>query len=410
MPDVFVHLPENPTSPSTNTQPQSPETLTLLFFIPGNPGLIEYYTPFLTLLIKKSEEWSQKGKNLGVVGFSLGGFEAPIPSPSIYERSGIPIAPGSGWTVRNEAEEESLGLLYPSDTTRRKARGTYTLKEQIALTHGRILGFIERLQRREGPVEVEVILAGHSVGAYIALEVVKLHHERYRQHPDFAHEFTIVSTILLTPTIINIAHSPSGRIATPLLSYLPFLPTLLQLGASGLTGTLPKSWMRGLVRRITGMKDDAVVNVTASFLERSGAVRQALDMAGWEMREIGVGSWEEAVWGVVEGAEKEGSMADGKEGEEAVGGETNTDDGDGNANGTVEVSWRPPFHHFLFAKEDHWVADETRETIVSSMNGRAKILVDDGELGLVHAWCLEQSEMVARIVSGWIEEVQCGKG
>lgn len=150
------------------------------------------------------------------------------------------------------------------------------------------------------------------------------------------------------------------------------------------------------------MKSDVMVDVTASFLERGGAVRQALDMAGWEMREIGVGRWEEAIWGVVKGDEEE-DVGEGKE-NGRKGGKGSTED-DGNASGTAGVPWKPPLHHFLFAKEDHWVADDTRETIISSMNGRAKILVDDGELRLVHAWCLEQSEMVAGIVGDWVEEV-----
>lgn len=162
------------------------------------------------------------------------------------------------------------------------------------------------------------------------------------------------------------------------------------------------------------MKSEEMVDVTVQFLGRTGAVRQALELAGWEMTEIGEGEWSSAVWGGVSEAVKDGVTKTGDaEGRSTGDGESagpTRKNNDKNEDEDETVQWTPPTHHFLFAKQDHWVADETRETIIKSMNGRAKILVDEGELGLVHAWCLEQSEMVAGIVSGWIEEMLFGDG
>lgn len=453
MPDIFLHLPNfpyPPPSPSQSTQSQPPQNLTLLFFIPGNPGLLEYYIPFLTLLTKQNSKWTGKGKSFGVAGVSLGGFEkATSTSTSESTPSKTPNASSTGTPSngREEADTEDLLPLYPPSFPR-KQTGTYTLREQIELTYARLTTLTDRLrcQRLDTdtdtdtststPLNIEVIVTGHSVGAYIALELVNLYHQRLhinaeQETPSSSPSpstnpisMTIPATILLTPTLLNISHSPSGLIATPLLTYLPLLPILLQLASSTLTTTLPTSWTRSLVRRVTGMKSKEMVDVTVEFLGRSGAVRQALELAEWEMREIRESEWDAAVWST-ETSEVDAEVVKALNGD-SKGEEEGYEDRNGThtpaspspetirppetQTRTQTPHYSPPTHHLLFAREDHWIASETRETIIKSTNGRAKIIVDGGDLGLVHAWCLEQSELVAGIVSGWIEEMGFGGG
>ncbi|KAJ9650627.1 hypothetical protein H2198_010065 [Neophaeococcomyces mojaviensis] len=362
MKDVILHLPSWLTTATHNAVPKPPAKVTVFYFITGNPGLIGYYEEFLDFVTK-----GRKGRECIVAGASLGGFEIQSNTPT------------TATTIEARLCEE---LICPEGF---KGKDIYDLQNQINLSYTRLAKLIETLTKQFEVVKdvpFQVLLAGHSVGAYIALELVRLQHEAsVLMSAPVEPQFSIAATFLLTPTIHNISESSSGRIATPVLGYLPFLPSILQLGTSGLTTILPMPWLRGIVMRATGMKSAKAVDTTAGFLRTPGAVKQALYMAGCEMREIGEDRWTEEVWGVVDAA---------KPGEGAG----------------IETSWKSPKHYFLFAKEDHWVADVTRNAIVNSMWGKATVLVDvDKELGLVHAWCLQQNNVVAGIVNEWIDEI-----
>jgi len=394
MRNVIIHVPEWLTN--TNNDPtaaqRAPSELTVIYFITGNPGLIGYYESFLKLLTEGT------GRNSVVAGASLGGFEISQTT-----------------TADHSLENE---LLYPPLFTRKPV---YDLQDQIDLTHERLRSLIHNLHvaypnTRDLPVQVALL--GHSVGAYIALEVVRLQHSGHTSHhyaspPDF----TISATMLLTPTIIDIAQSPSGRLATPMLSNVPFFPALIQAGAGALAGTIPLSWLMGLVSRVTGMKQGSGgLEATVQFLRMAGAVKQALSLARCEMAEIGGTEWKEEVWGVSKesfGNELQGTQhldGDAEEGDNKhIDADVTTSSGGiEETQARKEVAWKAPKHYFLFAKQDHWVADATRDAIVEAMGSRATIVVDEperGEKGLVHAWCLEQNGMVAEIVNGWLEEV-----
>lgn len=138
-------------------------------------------------------------------------------------------------------------------------------------------------------------------------------------------------------------------------------------------------------------------------------------MARLELREIRADKWGEEVWGATNGED---------------GGDDDDDDDEGDV--PCEVVKNPRLY-FWFAKQDHWVADVTREEI---LRGRGKtgfvetndnlgvgddlqsenyhlarrtrtprIRIDETD-GLVHAWCLEptQTKLVTRRVSGWLNE------
>lgn len=477
MPDVFLHLPAHLTQ--RQIPRCSPHTITILFFIPGNPGLIDYYRPFLTLLANGRS--SCHDRPVVIAGASLGGFEdkqkrersspSSSPRPSIrpadaYASDAKRDENSSATSCHSESDlavkygnEEDVQLLYPISFS---PKDIYNLTDQIELTYARLNGLVTwldgllPLEAREAAVEVLVV--GHSVGAHIGLEVLRKHYhesmkttkmtttttddvapgERNRSdrtpkendgdehhsacetfdpvvdtnpnvNIDTAREttpssspttrtpptrpWTIKGTILLTPTIQDISLSPSGRIATPILTSTPWTPgPVLQLAASTLTAALPPPWLRALVRRATGIQSTAMLDVTLDFLRRPGAVRQALHLARFEMLQIGRGEWRDAVWGATATATAAAAGA-GADAETKTAAADDDDDDDG---------WRAPTHHFLFARADHWVADETRDALVASFGGSATVVVDDGDLGLAHAWCLEQSAVVAGIVDEWI--------
>lgn len=379
--DVFLHVPESSANHVRDAASERP--LSIVFFIPGNPGLISYYHTFLELV-------AQSRPNLAIAGFSLGHFETDSPA--------------------TQTESVRSSLLFPPSHPKKPPGQSYTLGDQIQLSYARLKWLIYQFHAQTHSVlprrKLNVILAGHSVGAYIAIELVRFHHKSTHSNFALPHEnghdflscrvpFTTTATLLLTPTIENISRSQSGAVATPVLAWFPFFPALIQTGASALTSMLPTSWLRTIVRRVTGMNSDHDVDTTVSFLQTPGAVKQALFMARHEMLEINESVWTDEVWGVAGPAMEDKSSGRPTSSPEAV----QPLDG-------TRTSWTAPKHFFLFAKQDHWIADATRNAIVEAHGGRGRIVVDsDGNMGLVHAWCLDKNNIVAEIVNKWLDEI-----
>jgi pimeloyl-ACP methyl ester carboxylesterase len=183
-------------SGSSSRSPSSPWPITI-YFITGNPGLISYYHVFLSLLSKNIAS-SQLACHHGVhiVGHSLAGFELETAA------------------VQNE-----------------DGRQIYDLEEQICFVQRRLRGNMWRLRADptvskhhhdldpDAATEAEtskpkVILIGHSVGTYIAMEILRRHRERQSTPSDDGDvevDFEIAGGIMLFPTVLDIAKSPSGQ-------------------------------------------------------------------------------------------------------------------------------------------------------------------------------------------------------
>lgn len=478
-----------------------------------------------------------------------------------------------------QSHENDHGAVGPDDRAKNSSNSLYSLRDQIELSYARIERLVDTLRkdyyvslssmssrttdspsqegrdvkageqgRKQGQDQhsededdredeeqeqlleepINVVLVGHSVGAYIALEIVRLWHERHphgqstgsmtttrtkvttttcttmdtsnsntttgtngmsasavldplsqsssphnRAPPSWTSQpshpaptstptqssastdpgttvlpWTISGCILLTPTIMDIHRSRSGRLATPLLtSFLrplpfPFVPCLSvpplahRFLHSVLVNPLPTRWLAWLVGRATRMKQGTHgFEATLAFLKSPRGVEQALHMAAHEMREIRADKWGEEVWGVAEAASARdhGSV-------EAVDGR----DIHKTMRSAPGTKARPKLY-FWFAKSDHWVADVTREEIQKN-RGAGVVERDDVDVlrkaakeahprdsgadnteereggsaapmvriyetdGLAHAWCLDQSELVAQRVSRWLRDILHGLG
>ena len=91
-----------------------------------------------------------------------------------------------------------------------EASGPIGLKATIQNVEDLIYQQIE-LHRKGNPSKEtlpKVILIGHSVGAYILLEIIRQHKKRIDQGDEG--DFDLIGGILLFPTIVNIAKSPLG--------------------------------------------------------------------------------------------------------------------------------------------------------------------------------------------------------
>ena len=170
--------------PSTESNDgESPDYL--IFFLPGNPGLIQYYQPFLSRLHDLlSTSSATESSRFHICGHSHNGFE-------IAQDGRKSKSPGS-----------PLGL-----------------EEQIQDQERRLYSHIESHRKRTGR-NPRVILMGHSVGCYMLLELIQHHRDKIRQlmeqHCDkigqAEEDFDLIGGILLFPTITHIAKSPLGMV------------------------------------------------------------------------------------------------------------------------------------------------------------------------------------------------------
>ncbi|TKA44528.1 hypothetical protein B0A49_12650, partial [Cryomyces minteri] len=190
---------------------QSRRRRLLVFFITGNPGLIEYYRTFLTHLYAiVSRFTSLQGVDLHLFGQSLGGF-------GIHQHG-------------DAAHEDELPL---------------GLEAQIQRVHHTLLDAAQSMRISDGDRPVKVVLVGHSVGAYILLEILRLQQESRRQ----------------------------DKLQT---QYVEIVGGILSL--------------------VTRFPHDAAAT-TAAFIKSKWGIRQALHMAKDEIATITEDRWDDELWG-----------------------------------------------------------------------------------------------------------------
>lgn len=191
----------SPGSVAGGTSCLSPST-TLIYFISGNPGLIAYYHLFFSLLSSELSQANATSNGNGsyiIRGRSLGGFEVP------------------------EGEEGNSAAN----------TALYSLKDQISFMERDLESFIHAWQdaamqerKLDQRPRANVIVMGHSVGAYMAMEIMRRRREKAGlQRQIQTHDVNgngdtnglgldIIGGIMLFPTVVDIAKSPNGRILT----------------------------------------------------------------------------------------------------------------------------------------------------------------------------------------------------
>ncbi|KAE8360190.1 hypothetical protein BDV27DRAFT_148905 [Aspergillus caelatus] len=302
-----------------------------IYMISGNPGLIGYYHTFLSTLSDKlntqSTQQTRKNHAFQIYGHSLGGFE-------------LTKTPGSEPRY-------------------------YDLEEQICFVQNKLDDFLTSCSNASNGVPIprpKVILIGHSVGSYIAMEILRRHRERSTSSASPSVDFDIIGGVMLFPTVVDIAKSPSGQKLT-LAVVVGFLVRIL-------TALLPGSLLRSLVRSYMGSPQDNMVETTAAFLECGYGVQQALHMAADEMQTITSDKWSDDVWGM------------------------------SNVKDPVTRLF------FYFGRNDHWVAERTRDEVIElrgRTEGGPKMVVC--EEGLPHAFVLKYSDVVAKKVAGMVLDI-----
>ncbi|VUC35066.1 unnamed protein product [Clonostachys rosea] len=314
----------------------------LIYFICGNPGLIEFYEGFLGHLRKLIlASPSIKDLEVDLYGRNLVGFDdddhRPFSAPD-----NVPV----------------------------------DLEGQICSVYDNVANVV-REETKRGEGYGDVILMGHSVGAYIATEVM---HRHLAEPAEWARHVKLRHGFLLFPTLTHIAASPSGR-RMQLLRAVPFMDSYFHLLARGLLGVIPEAAVRWLVGRIVGLKDTKMVGVLTRWLKSRDGVWQAVHLGKSEMETIKEEVWEEELWSLAGEGEGEGESG-------------------------------APRFFVLYGKEDHWVANHLRDEFIARRKkdgGETRIEVDEGDLP--HAFCLKEDDFkqVADTVLGWLEEIEDGR-
>ncbi|KAI1463449.1 uncharacterized protein F4812DRAFT_248750 [Daldinia caldariorum] len=310
---------------------QTPDIL--IFFIPGNPGLIDYYESFLSTLRNLLDEAeSLRHLRFHIYGQNLAGFADNDHEPFTSERP------------------------------------PYNLEDQIQHTLRALSGLRIDSGPRKGHPYDEVLLIGHSVGTYIALELF----HQLLQDPILAPHLNLGSGILLFPTIHHISSSPSGK-KLDLLRRTPILGDNAYRIAQTFLHLLPRGALRWIVRSILGFPVHGA-DVTTRWLKSRDGVWQALHMGMDEMRVIGEDHWDEELWEIAHEAETHDKVI--------------------------------PKFFFFFGKHDHWVANHYRDDFIQRRQKqveRTRLIVDEGNIP--HAFCIKHSEVIAEKVNLWINQI-----
>ena len=324
----FVSLPATKPPPSGGAR-------ALVYFIPGNPGFIDWYAGFLHSLRHHLDD-IQADVAFDIYGRSLPGFHDEEHAPFSAENPPYSL-------------EDIIAVSYAS-LAERRASTPQSLSDDDDGSSGRPYDF--------------AVLIGHSVGAYIGLEIFA----RHQRDPSPAPHLRLHHGILLCPTITHIARSSCGRFFSFLCSFALLRAHLHRL-LSFLLFFIPAFVLYAWCRYLMGFSAEAAA-IAARFCKSPGALWQTLHMGRQEMDAIADDEWEDELWEVLRDDEQH--------------------------------RHRVPKFFFLFAKTDHWVSCRERDAFIAKMRrhaaregpdhkkGRTEIEIDPGRFP--HAFSTRECE------------------
>ncbi|KAF6237577.1 hypothetical protein HO173_004467 [Letharia columbiana] len=334
--------------PSTDSTDRKTQDY-LIYFLPGNPGLIQYYQPFLSRLnTLLSSSSTTESSRFHICGHTLRGFESAQDGK------------------KTKAPRYPLGLEQQIES-----------QEQLLYNH------IKSHRERTGN-NPKVILMGHSVGCYILLELIQQH--RGKIEGEGEEDFDLIGGILLFPTITHIAKSPLGMVFGKILQ-LPYFPEIVGTIAKALSSLVPESFLHRLVKLVTRFPEYAATTTT-SFIKSPMGVRQALHLAKDEMTKITDDQWDEEVWGA---ATSKG---------------TNNRD---TANSNLTFYWGKKDRWVATHTRDALIAARGHLSNSQTESGSEywkPVMMVDNE-GMPHDFCttLRNSHSVAGKVKGWVDGI-----
>ncbi|KAI0301380.1 hypothetical protein BC826DRAFT_949383 [Russula brevipes] len=208
---------------------------TVLLFIPGNPGLLDFYVPFLDAIHR------------GATSHSPGSPESPV---TIFAHAHLGLSSYIDGGDGTSAYPETAHVALPA---------------QIQ-AH---LEFLDELLAAHAPT-TRVLLVGHSIGAWFVQEMLKARAAALRPR---------VGAFFLFPTMSHIGLSPNGRMLSPIFRppwprVLARLSLLVRHAPLCILGLAQPSWPRDQLRVLRGL------------LRAPAAIFASLTMANDEMQTV----------------------------------------------------------------------------------------------------------------------------
>lgn len=394
----------------SSRQTTTPARRSLIYFIPGNPGLVEYYREYLTCLRGLLDERDRESKRGTAAPGGSGAAAAAAAGvdPMVYDVYGRNL-PGF------EDGESGAGTLVLEDVI----EGVWEdVKRVVAAGNGVGEGAfgVDQVGARTDAERAteerygEIILMGHSVGTFIAVEIYaraarsrrgygagRLDSEpgstsgnSERKSVEDGGGVHLGRKVLLFPTVTHLARSPNGRIFTAAMRTVPFLPAYGYLLARLLLFAVPLAGLRWFVGRCMGFTRPTA-EVTARWVKSRVGVRQTLTLARDEMVRIAEEEWvdEDGVWRARDVITDD----DDDDGGGGGGGDQHDDIEMKTGNGQRERVF------MYYGGEDRWVGIKEREEFIQRRKKDTdggegvKIMVD--ERGLSHAFCTREGEYPA---------------
>ncbi|KAF3906412.1 hypothetical protein ABW20_dc0105138 [Dactylellina cionopaga] len=243
-----------PPQPSPTSQLHSlltPVQPYAIYHLPGNPGLVSYYTHFLNSLSHNLSNTSlPSSAQFTVFGASLGGFNA----------SSKPKFPNGYCTLESQV----------------------TRQIEI-ITH--LLTFNPSLK---------IIITGHSLGAYLLLSVL----QHFSHDPSLAPlKKRIIGGIGLFPALTHLSKSAAGRRLTPFIN-IPLITPFLLFLANVFVAIIPSVVFTWLIKIFMPAFELPARDATLQFLKSPLGIKQAVYLGRDELLNIRDDVWDESVWGV----------------------------------------------------------------------------------------------------------------
>ncbi|GAB0136441.1 hypothetical protein EsDP_00004742 [Epichloe bromicola] len=320
----------------------------LIYFVCGNPGLIGYYVDFLDAL-----------RNL------LDASQGPT-AHDIYGRNLVGFC---------DDEHEPFGPGNPPLDVRAQVDRIYQDVAVAARRVSRLGTEGEDGTGNDKPYDF-VILMGHSIGAYMCVEMLHRHtlDASGAPHLHLRHGF------LLFPTIASLAASTAGTRFNYMRS-LPTMETHFVTYAKGLLRLFPQSTLQWIVANMMGFSPRAA-SVTAEWLKSRDGILQAVHMGKSELDTIFEDKWDDELW--------EPSAA---------------------ATAAAATASSAPRFFMFYGREDHWVANHVRDEFIerrrrAGEKGVKTTITVDAE-DIPHAFCTRKdaSWTIARKVHAWVEQI-----
>ncbi|CAH7687031.1 hypothetical protein BY996DRAFT_4572968 [Phakopsora pachyrhizi] len=257
---------------------QPPEVVIL--FMPGNPGMVEFYQPFLNTLFNNLN--SSSISNIVISSSHLSHY-IRTGDDSLSQR-----IKNSFQSLRVMASNLNASRLFKASDRSNLVGEEHSALEKQVNYHNKVFESVyssfdyERSER--GP---QIVLIGHSVGAYIATKVLERNGNK------------ISHMIGLFPTISEIGKTRNAAklkllfspLSLPVVNFLQFLVGL----------TIPKALLVRMLQRTTGYitigskknlpthqekQDEFNSNIIANLLIDAGLTTNVLQMARSEMKTI----------------------------------------------------------------------------------------------------------------------------